>query len=317
MRKQLFSGLLVVALGMSLVWVGTAPAQTAPAVPPTVNIEDPDGDSNGLNDQGLGGATGYQGDNSGGASIGATDILKVWFTNDADTISTHILTTFPPPNNTPGFGLIYRVMFNPDSDTSEGCIWLEGIVPSNTYVGEPSARVWFACETKDAIAGEIAIAELEDGTGITSLTFPRGSEPAFADDAVLTAPRASTRVISGGDAAPRRPTAPQLDNTMQGTDYTVSTGTEPKKCPSKGKKKGKTKPKPRPTTSPSPTSAPTTPPPGPEMMFQTPTPTATAKPTGPPGQDKPCPRQQGKNKPKPRPRPTEATPAPSPTPTDF
>lgn len=318
MKKQLLAALTAAAVGMSLVWVGTAPAQTR--IPETVQIEDPDGDSNGLNDQGLRGVIGYQGDNSGGVSIGAGDILKVWFTNDADNLSAHILTTFPPPNNTPGFGLIYRVMFNPDSDTSDGCIWLEGVVPSKTYQGTPSARVFFACETKDALAGEIVVEELEDGTGITTLTFPRATEPAFADGEVLASPRATTRAMFGADGAPRRLTAPQLDNTQPGTDYTITSESPnqapDKKCPSKGKKKGKKKQKPkqkpRPTASPSPTSAPTTPPPAPEMMAQTPTPSPTAEQTAPPGQQKECPRQKGKKKQRPKPRPSR-TPNPEPS----
>lgn len=221
MKKTMWSGFFAAALVAStLAW---APAFAETQVPDEVNIKDIEGDANGLNDQGLGSTTGYQGDNPGGVNFVAADIQKVWFTNTAETISTHILTTAPGPNSR--FGIIYRVMVNPGGSFPQGCVWFEGIVPSASYLGPQTARVLDQCQTAPAVEGTLTIEKVGEA-GVTTLVLPRSALPAFADGAVLKAPVATTRTIHGGGPVPRTVTAPQLDNTKPGTDYTVTSGAE-------------------------------------------------------------------------------------------
>lgn len=245
MGKRSFSILLALALVAGVFSALPAKAQEAPTtIPAVVNIEDASGDGNGLNDQGFGGiciqapaCIPEAGDNSGGG-IGAADILKVWFTNTAESVSAHILTTFPPPNMTPGFGLLYRVRLN------DNCTYLQGLVPSNTYAGAQKANVREFCDgTATTEGGEITIETLEDGTGITTLKYPLDLHPALTMGAKLTTPNATTAAASGTDAPALY--APMLDDTEVGTDYTIASGTvsEPteEKPDSKAKKGGKGK----------------------------------------------------------------------------
>lgn len=250
-RKRLLAVVTGVVMVASALIAAPASAQEAPAVPAEPNITDVSGDGNGLNDQGFGGlcvqapaCVPEVGDNSAGG-IGAADILAVWFTNTDTTVSAHILTTFPPPNNTPGVGLIYRIHLN------DNCTYLQGLVPSKTYAGAQKANVREFCgQTGTTEGGEISIAALEDGKGVTTLTYPLGLHPALVMDATLATPFASATAAVGTDSPALY--APRLDDTKVGTDYTISSGPpaeaeEPKEeeeppgksdPPGKGKKKG-------------------------------------------------------------------------------
>jgi hypothetical protein len=224
MSKKLFSILVAGALVASV--FSALPAKAATEIPAVVNIEDISGDANMLNDQGFGSAgLGYQGDNAGGVNFANADLQKVWFTNTADTVSAHILTTVVPPNSR--FGLIYRVMFNPSDSSADGCIWLQGIIPSISYAGPAEANVRDVCTkpTPELVPGEITIEALKDETGLTTITFPRSASPAFAEGATLAAPIATSRMIHGVPGTSR--TLPQLDNTKVGIDYVLSDGDAP------------------------------------------------------------------------------------------
>ena len=344
MKKRVLAALISAAVGMSLVWVSTAPAQTGPTPPAEPNIVDPSGDANALNDQGfneavvcLGGncvpGVGDQGDMSGGPNAIGADIHAVWFSDTPDTVSAHFQVAGEPPNSV--FEIIYRVRMNPgplseNINAPNGCVWIEGTLDSESFQGTSYARVRHVCVT-DIPNVDIDLPVVTpgpEGTSIVTISAPRSASAAFAPGATLAGPKAETRGVWGSDQSGPT-TAPQFDNTKHGTDYTLDQGAGqpgPKKCPSKGKKKGKGKPKPRPTGSPtaSTTATPTGPATnsaGPAMVMQTtpaPSGSPTAKPTGPPGQDKPCPRQQGKNKPKPKgtPRPSGSPATPSATQTD-
>ncbi|MGI8408017.1 MAG: hypothetical protein ACR2L3_05860, partial [Actinomycetota bacterium] len=244
MSKRFWSILIAGALVSSVFTVGAAGAQEAPpTIPETGNIEDPVGDGNFINDQGAGGTVGFQGDNSGGATIGAGDMHKVWFTNTADKVSAHILTTCPPPNSR--FGLLYRVAVN------DGCATFTGFVPSVTYTGPQEAFISVPPARCGAdiplVEGEIAVAPLEDGRGITTLTFPLGSRPELSIGQTLVAPVAITRLAHGAQSPALY--APQVDNTKPGTDYAIASGEptaeepppaeEPEPKPDKEKKKCK------------------------------------------------------------------------------
>src|SRR5688572_4602726 len=107
MGKRFWSLVLSVALIGGVFSALPALAQEAPAtvVPAVVNIEDAVGDANYINDQGVGAP--LPGDTVLPASAGTvSDILKAWFTSDADTVSAHILTKAAPPASTP---LIFHV----------------------------------------------------------------------------------------------------------------------------------------------------------------------------------------------------------------
>lgn len=245
MGKRIWSVLLGAALVASGLLAGPGRAQQPPPIPARANIEDPVGDANGLNDQGTGGEPG---DQSGDVNIGAADLLKVWFTHTSTTISAHILTTFPPPNQTPGLGIVYRVQLNTSADRPSGCLWMQGIIPSRSYQGDQEASLIYRCRERDPSPGAITVYRLSDGRGITTLTYRRGIERAFAEGAVIAAPKATSRAITGIQGTPAVVIAPQFDNTKAGIDYFISARgfkAAPKKTPpgknnppGKGKKKG-------------------------------------------------------------------------------
>lgn len=219
--------------------VPSASGQEAPPeVPEVVQIEDPAGDANYLNDQGLAPfGVPDEGDRTTPVSLSVSDILKVWFTHDADNISVHVQTSAPPPATNSSY--IYRVFFNP-GDNPAGCLWFEIITEGPTWAGgEFFGRLRWVCADQDPVDGEVSTVEGPDGTGITTLTVPRSLDPAFEDDAVLAAPSAETRNNSGTPAVGRI-TFPVVDDTKVGTEYEI-TAEEPKKPKKKKKKRNKKK----------------------------------------------------------------------------
>ncbi|MDQ3877789.1 MAG: hypothetical protein M3290_05495, partial [Actinomycetota bacterium] len=217
-RLSILVAILVVA------GFGTLPSHAATTVPPTVQINDPKGDANYLNDQGLSSFIGPQGDNPGGASIGAADLLAIWFTNTTDTISLHIQTAEPAPDAQ--LALLDRVVANP-APPAAGCLWFEATIPSMTYKGDPMATVENTCSKSGKIKGELALETLPDGTGVATLTFPISALPDFAIGSTIAAPVAQSRNLSGATGV-AGPTAPQIDNTKPGTDYVI---TQPEVAP--------------------------------------------------------------------------------------
>lgn len=208
--------------GAVAVWGLTVPAgaQDPPEVPEKPNIEDPAGDANYLGgDQ-----------ETAPATLSVSDILRVWFTNDAENISVHVQTTAPPPSSNASY--IYRIRFNPGEDET-GCLWFEIITEGPTFVGEMFGRLRFVCSDADPVEGEVEITEASDTTGITTLTLPRATDPAFDDGAVLAAPNAQVNNNNGADGV-GRVTAPVVDDTEVGTDYKIAA---PKGAKAKPKKK--------------------------------------------------------------------------------
>lgn len=222
--------------------------------PATVIIEDQFGDANGLNDQGEGADTGFQGDNGTPADAGnASDIGKVWFTDDAATITAHIQTELPPPGSQ---GLRYEVDTAPSADNALGCVrfvaFFEGKAQgqSTTWQGATAAKLFDACNDgtnwfNNGVEAVLSVGTLADGTGVISITAPKTASPFVATGLTLTGTTASTKVLSGGDGAGAL-SAPQIDNTKVGIDYLITGGEveaeeEPpppvKKCPKKGKPK--------------------------------------------------------------------------------
>ncbi len=266
--KKLVAAATGAALGLTAVAV--LPAWAATAVPEKVAITDPTGDANYLNDQGLAGVgVSTQGqtvavpdsdDNTTPADIGnASDIMKVWFSNTSDKISAHILTERPPPGTQ---GLVYRIQTSPGEgevgSSGTGCLWFEAYIAGEeaqtgektTYQGASFARLRDICNLGSAasttLPGEFTIEELEDGTGITTITVPREGTPLLAKGQSLTKPYIEVRNLFGGEApspvGTSTVTAPVIDTSKVGLDYKILDKTVKKKC-KKVKVRGKTKKK--------------------------------------------------------------------------
>ena len=242
------TGLVAAALSQSLI------AQAATTVPAKVQIEDPLGDSNFLNDQDTTGtpASGT-GDQTTAADAGSvSDFLKVWFSNTKTTISVHILTERPPPAIST---IYYRIAANPGegeigSNTLRGCLNWRMIFPgqqsvptpgtpttvdTSTYRSSDPTKPASLAEFEDVcnVEGkqreniEVTVETLEDDTGVTTMTVPRSFSPLFAKGGKITQPYAIARVAVGqqGTTIPTTTndfySAAQTDNTKRGTDYVI------------------------------------------------------------------------------------------------
>lgn len=227
MKKSLavFTALGLVGSVLMAPALGQEPVPTE--IPETVNIEDPAGDSNYMGD-----------DQTTPADLTVSDILKVWFTNDAENVSVHFVTEGPPPSSNASY--VFRVNFNPSPDDEVGCLGLEAIVEGPTYVGDPFGRLTYFCEDKDPVEGTLTVEEGPDGVGIITVTVPRSADPGFADGMVLAAPSAEVLNNTGASA---RLVGPAADDTAVGTDYTFVVEEPPGPPYKKGCKKGSAKAK--------------------------------------------------------------------------
>ena len=248
----LLASLALVASGLHI--LPAAAAEEAPEIPATVQIEDPADDGNFLNDQGNRGDIGFQGDNAtpaDGSTVG--DMLKVWFTNDAENVSVNFQTQAPGPAATT---IVYQAYTNAGEGATGsnalGCLRWYLLIPgaysgqATTYQGPPVIKLVDRCNDEgtsvysNGVEGKYTIAEGPDGTGILTATFPRSYSPLLAGPA-LTAPFASTSIAAGAEAA-GNVSLLMIDNTANGTDYAFVEGgsntTPSGKNPIPGKKKG-------------------------------------------------------------------------------
>lgn len=254
---------LVLLTSMGLVAAGlAAPAagQEEPppvVVPETVVLEDPFGDANGLNDQGQGGTVGSQGDNGTPADAGnASDIGKVWFTDDETSVTAYIQTELPPPGSQ---GLRYDVYTTPGegaaASSTLGCARfvaiLEGVAQgqTTTWQGPDEAKFFDACNDgtnwfDNGVPAEVTVQALEDGTGVITIKAPKEASPFLATGQTLTATTVVSRVAYGVSGA-LAGAAFYIDNTKPGADYVITGGSPeeedelPPGCKKgKGKKKG-------------------------------------------------------------------------------
>ena len=268
MAKRLFSVLTAAALLGTAFTAIPASAQEAPVtIPEVVQIDDPENDANYLNDQSLLTTVPPTQDNTTPADVGGTsDLMKVWYTNTADTISVNIQLQDPPPASQSAY--IYRVFANPGegsvTSSSLGCLRFFAFVPSATppvggYSGPQYAGLLDYCDkgtnyTTDAAEGELVVGEGPDDTAIMTITVPRSYSEKLADGQIFTAPQAQVQNLHGtgtdgnGQPIPAVGEVPsgnwrrgaQIDNTVLGTDYTITAAEPPGKSdpPGKGKKKG-------------------------------------------------------------------------------
>lgn len=268
--KKLFA--IALAAGLAAALSVPAGAQEAEplTIPETVSIDDPLNDANGLNDQGNRADFGFQGDHVTPTDAGSvSDVLKVWFTHDVESIFVHFQTQAPAPAST---ATLFEVFSNPGGDFEVyGCLRFAVLTPgtyqgqTTTYQGEPIAKLIDRCNDgtnfwDNGIEGEITIVEGPEvpqqntgapgPSGILTAKFPRSYSPLLADGLSIVKPFFETSVSAGTVGALATPLT--LDNSIEGVDYVLSAAEEPappvKKGCTKGspkaKKKGCKKPRP-------------------------------------------------------------------------
>lgn len=228
MGGKLCAGVVIVMLGAS-----AAPARPGgrPA-PVPVQISDVSGDANytasqyGLDPLGVYPEDARDVQTAADASDVA-DLLDVWFSNDAATISVHVHTEAPPPGPV---GFIYRVLaYRTDlGGIFTYCMWFTAHVPGEaagnrtTYQDEPSADVYDSCGALPTEPGDVKTVALSDGTGVTTMTFPRSYSPLLATGSKLTEPYAEVRHLQGN--YDYKLLAPAIDDTRRGKTYVVTRG---------------------------------------------------------------------------------------------
>jgi len=234
MSKRLFAVLMAGALVASV--FSAMPAQAAPEVPATPNIVDPAGDGNYIHD-GHDSRVPSIGRNyvtPAGSINGTGDIVGVWFSHDAQSIRVHVHTAISPPS---GWGLNYTVYASPGEgekgSSSLGCLRFTTLMPGSnagggTYQGKPIVNLHDRCNVGGSFfsastPGEFVVEKLEDGSGVTTSTWPRSASPLLADAAVVTAPYAIAAPYTTGADAVGFLSVP-IDNTDVGTDYTIGGG---------------------------------------------------------------------------------------------
>ena len=244
MRK---ASTIAIALAVGSALAIPASAQEAPAgpttIPETVQIEDPLGDANGLNDQGNRAQTGFQGDHTTPADAGSvSDMMKVWFSHDETTARVHFLTEAAPPATN---SLLFQVYSNPGGDYPQGCLRWAALIPGVNYVGDPVIKLIDRCNDdgtnfySNGQEGTFTIETTAEENGILTLSFPREYSPLLADDLWILSPFAEARVVTGEGSTVGNVSAPMLDNTIEGADYVPPPPPTDvtKYCPKKAKKK--------------------------------------------------------------------------------
>lgn len=265
-RSVSFVAMLALVAGVIVLPVSTAGAAEPPE---TVQITDPKGDANAINDQdnAYGTPVAGQGDYNQ-ADVGtATDILRVWFANTATEISLNIELEGDPSNL--AYDTYFRFSSNTGegsvaADTTRGCLqWIASVNgAAGAYSGPTEGELTDKCNVGTPVKGKLEIAQAGDASYVLTVTFPRDYSPLLADGKTITAPFGVSRIVyvNGIPPNPGTPsgvaTGVTLDNTKRGTDYTITGGTpeeppvittpdKPKPAapgkgdpPGKGKKKG-------------------------------------------------------------------------------
>ena len=194
--------ILSITAALGLAFVLAAPSLHAAS--PTVVIEDPYGDANGINDQGTG--DGSVGDVTGAADAGnASDLGNVTVTNDAKNLYITFLNEQSPPA-TQGLALRFRANGEPGSQCLNFEVYYTGATNNLTAT---EAILRDTCEGGDPIKIE--------ALG-TQLIVPRSAHEALGKGKVLTSPQAQSFVWSG-TSYPAGVGGPYIDTTKVGKDY--------------------------------------------------------------------------------------------------
>lgn len=257
MNKRIWSIALAAGLVASSFAHSPAGAQDAPLViPDVVQIDDPVGDANGINDQDNAYGTPAEGlgDNDARSIGNATDIRKVWFSHTVTEVSLNVQLNGDP--SLLAYDTYYRFSSNMGTgevatDEVRGCLqWIASVNgTAGVYDGPTEGNLTDKCNVGTPVIGPLAIAEGPDGTFIMTITFPRSSSPLLVDGSKLTAPFGVSRIVYANNV-PQQGTAAfvTIDSTKRGTDYDLTAGTgtnpetpdpvKPPKKPNPGKAKG-------------------------------------------------------------------------------
>ncbi len=261
MSKRIWSVVLAAGLVASSFALSPAGAQDAPIViPDVVQIDDPVGDANGINDQDNAYGTPAQGlgDNDTATIGNATDIRKVWFTHTVTEVSLNFQLNGNPSNL--AYDTYFRFSSNMGegevaSDNLRGCLqWVASVNgTAGAYDGPTEGNLTDKCNVGAPVLGPLTVSEGPDDTFVITITFPRSYSPLLVDGSKLTAPFGVSRIVYANKLPPSPATGSTaafvtLDNTKRGTDYdlTAGPGTTPEtpdpvkspKKPKPGKAKG-------------------------------------------------------------------------------
>lgn len=240
MSKKMWSVLVAGAMIASV--FSALPAQAAAEIPAEVQIDDPFGDANGLNDQGQqgssvqGNSVPWIGNHETPSDASTTaDIGKVWFTNTSDSITANMQLEVPLGGSAPTYS--YDIFANPGEGSVAAntfwCLRFHTLIPGSaqgqptTWHDEPVVKVLDRCNVgpnfwNDSQDGEFELSEV-DGTGVLSMTFPRSYSPLLADGSKLERIRARTVAAVGLNPEDTGfVTTVQIDNTDFGIDYEIT-----------------------------------------------------------------------------------------------
>ena len=214
-RKLVGAVTAVVALSLMLSPAGAKPG-SAPVPPRKVQVSDPAGDANFLNDasahynsQGILPDLGNQ---AGPADVSAeADILSVWFTHTAKTVTAHIQTEAAPTGQTP---IAYFVATNPTNFGHWGCLLFVLRLNDPNEASPQVGYVTDSCNGVDRVLGKQSISEFTDGTGHIAITVPRSATALLGPGSVIASPVADARIGLG--------TPPVTDDTARGTSYKLT-----------------------------------------------------------------------------------------------
>ena len=237
MSKRLVSIVSTLGLiaGLLVIPVAGARAQ-AVTVPAEVQIADPKGDANFVNDQdnAYGTPLAGQGDHAGPADVGsATDILRVWFTNTPSDIALNVELEGNP--TLLAYDTYYRFNSNAGkgavaNDETRGCLqWIASINGvGGAYTGATEGTLVDKCNVGGTpLVGPLTVTESADKTFVLSITFSRSYSPLLADGQLLTAPFGVSRIVyAAGPGYPTTAAVVTVDNTKRGSDYAIVAGGE-------------------------------------------------------------------------------------------
>ena len=210
MTKKMWSLLLTGALIAGV--FSAVPAHAAPEIPEVANIEDQADDANGHSP-----VTGQ----AHPVGVRAADILKVWFTHDAENIYTHVLAATPSQVDSIQFQIYV------DPGVGADCLQLRGYTAGANNGAYSRVFADGDCTAVDEKFEEGIVTETNDeDQAIHTITIPRSSSEYFADGTVLSIPNAYTRPNVDGVAS-----SGFFDNTAEGTAYTISAGGAPTQPP--------------------------------------------------------------------------------------
>lgn len=184
-----------------------------------VQVDDPIGDANYINDMGRSGLNGtpFFGNVVTPTDLDdGADLFEVWFSNDSSTITLNIRTESPIGYEDPTRLFYVRATPERSPPYPRDCLlWVAVVGSEGAHLNTNYARVADDCNRSDhaGFPVELSIGELQDGTGIVTISTPRSYSPLFATGEKIGAPWAMSRIGHG--------TTTPIDTTARGDDYTI------------------------------------------------------------------------------------------------